>query len=167
MTVGVLKAAVDKAQEYLSSDTLPPHWDRDVLFGMNISEVDSDVSDSDVSYSIFIVFCFFYIDSAQTRYINPCTECFLGELARLNVATLITSLSALGLNHHCQADSALQAQHSNQYTTLCVAITFFMMILLEQCSSEIFCKQRYILHLFSFEFYQLQHFVKFVIWYLG
>ena len=48
-TLGTLKAAVDKAMEYLNTDALPPHWDRDLLFGVDISEQDSDGTESDVS----------------------------------------------------------------------------------------------------------------------
>ncbi|KAA0199218.1 hypothetical protein HAZT_HAZT000693 [Hyalella azteca] len=49
VTLGSLKAAVDKAMEYLNTDVLPPHWDRDVLFGMDISEQDTDGTESDES----------------------------------------------------------------------------------------------------------------------
>lgn len=48
-TLGSLKAAVDKAMEYLTTDVLPPHWDRDLLFGMDVSEQDTDGTESDVS----------------------------------------------------------------------------------------------------------------------
>lgn len=53
VTLGSLKAAVDKAMEYLNTDVLPPHWDRNVLFGMDISEQDTDATESDVSSRIF------------------------------------------------------------------------------------------------------------------
>ncbi|GAB0088204.1 uncharacterized protein DMENIID0001_025950 [Sergentomyia squamirostris] len=45
--------AIQAALEYLDSDTLPPHWDRDVLFGLSASssdyeqEFDSDSSDDE------------------------------------------------------------------------------------------------------------------------
>ncbi|XP_066993886.2 microtubule-associated protein futsch isoform X2 [Anabrus simplex] len=37
-----LKAAVEKALLYLDRDELPPHWDRDLLFGMNDASCHSD-----------------------------------------------------------------------------------------------------------------------------
>ena len=45
------KIAVEKALLFMTHDELPPHWDRDQLFGMDVSEDDSDRdgSDSDVS----------------------------------------------------------------------------------------------------------------------
>ncbi|CAG0920584.1 unnamed protein product [Notodromas monacha] len=43
-----LKAAVEKALLYLDKDELPPHWDRDVLFGKDMIS-DRDSSNSDVS----------------------------------------------------------------------------------------------------------------------
>ena len=48
VTLGSLRTAVDKAMEYLTTDILPPHWDRDLLFGMDISEQDTDATESDV-----------------------------------------------------------------------------------------------------------------------
>lgn len=46
-----LKIAVEKALLFMTNDELPPHWDRDLLFGMDVSDDDSDRegSDSDVS----------------------------------------------------------------------------------------------------------------------
>lgn len=46
-----LKIAVEKALLFMTRDELPPHWDRDLLFGMDVSDDDSDRdgSDSDVS----------------------------------------------------------------------------------------------------------------------
>jgi Ras-related protein Rab-1A len=44
-----LKAAVEKAFSYLDKDELPPHWDRDVLFGRDMVS-DRDSSDEDVSF---------------------------------------------------------------------------------------------------------------------
>lgn len=46
-------SAVQAALEYLDNDTLPPHWDRDTLFGLSVSsseyeqELDSDSSDDE------------------------------------------------------------------------------------------------------------------------
>lgn len=37
-----LKAAVEKALQYLDRDELPPHWDRDLLFGLDESSGNSD-----------------------------------------------------------------------------------------------------------------------------
>ena len=46
---------------------------------------------------------------------------FLGKLASINVVTPLTTLRVLGSNYYCWADSALQGQRSNQYTTkLCM-----------------------------------------------
>ncbi|XP_059485195.1 AT-rich interactive domain-containing protein 4A isoform X2 [Neocloeon triangulifer] len=43
-----LKAAVDKAVLFLDKDELPPHWDRDLLFGLEeSSDSDTDGSDSE------------------------------------------------------------------------------------------------------------------------
>lgn len=39
--------AVDKALQYLDKDELPPHWDRDVIFGL---EEVSTASDSDAAF---------------------------------------------------------------------------------------------------------------------
>lgn len=46
-----LKLAVEKALLFLDKDELPPHWDRDLLFGLVDTDVedDSDQLDSDVS----------------------------------------------------------------------------------------------------------------------
>lgn len=43
--------AVEKALLFLDRDELPPHWDRELLFGLNeLSDSDSDAAfDSDVS----------------------------------------------------------------------------------------------------------------------
>lgn len=51
MSQSALKIAVEKALLFMTHDELPPHWDRDLLFGMDVSEDDSDRdgSDSDVS----------------------------------------------------------------------------------------------------------------------
>ena len=37
-----LRTAVEKALLYLDRDELPPHWDRDLLFGMDESSGNSD-----------------------------------------------------------------------------------------------------------------------------
>lgn len=44
-------SAVEKALLFLDRDELPPHWDRELLFGLNeLSDSDSDAAfDSDVS----------------------------------------------------------------------------------------------------------------------
>lgn len=44
--------AVEKALTYLDKDELPPHWDRDLLFGLCDSDINTDSEDnldSDVS----------------------------------------------------------------------------------------------------------------------
>lgn len=48
--VFVIYLAVEKAILYLDKDELPPHWDRDLLFGLdkNCVTTDSEVYDSDV-----------------------------------------------------------------------------------------------------------------------
>jgi RBB1NT (NUC162) domain len=48
-----LRSAVEKAVLFLDSDELPPHWDRDLLFGLQeSSDSDSnDGSDSEVRYT--------------------------------------------------------------------------------------------------------------------
>lgn len=43
--------------EYLTTDVLPPHWDRDLLFGMDISEQDTDGSDSEVGQVVGVCVC--------------------------------------------------------------------------------------------------------------
>ncbi|KAK7074649.1 DNA- binding [Halocaridina rubra] len=42
-----LKTAVEKALQFMTNDELPPHWDRDLLFGMDVSDDDSDRDGSD------------------------------------------------------------------------------------------------------------------------
>lgn len=42
-----LKMAVEKAISFLDKDDLPPHWDREVLFGMADFTSESDGSDTD------------------------------------------------------------------------------------------------------------------------
>jgi len=42
---------VDKALSYLEKNDLPPHWDRETLFGSITSNSDGQLSDSDVSLS--------------------------------------------------------------------------------------------------------------------
>ncbi|KAK8753345.1 hypothetical protein OTU49_003980, partial [Cherax quadricarinatus] len=42
-----LKIAVEKALLFMTNDELPPHWDRDLLFGMDVSDDDSDRDGSD------------------------------------------------------------------------------------------------------------------------
>lgn len=45
----LIRLAVDKAVSYLEKDELPPHWDRDALFGSNgMGDDDDDDSDSEV-----------------------------------------------------------------------------------------------------------------------
>jgi hypothetical protein len=48
-----LRSAVEKAVLFLDSDELPPHWDRDLLFGLQeSSDSDSnDGSDSEVRHT--------------------------------------------------------------------------------------------------------------------
>jgi Ras-related protein Rab-1A len=48
-----LRSAVEKAVLFLDSDELPPHWDRDLLFGLQeSSDSDSnDGSESEVRYT--------------------------------------------------------------------------------------------------------------------
>jgi len=43
--------AVEKALLFLDKDELPPHWDRDLLFGVdkNYIAADSEIFDNDVS----------------------------------------------------------------------------------------------------------------------
>ena len=41
-----LRSAIDKAVMYLTTDTLPPHWDRDLLFG----EHETDESEVSIFY---------------------------------------------------------------------------------------------------------------------
>ncbi|XP_034238691.1 AT-rich interactive domain-containing protein 4B [Thrips palmi] len=43
----ILKSAVDKALQYLDKDELPPHWDRELLFGLDDA---STASDSDAAF---------------------------------------------------------------------------------------------------------------------
>lgn len=45
--IPTLKMAVEKAISFLDKDDLPPHWDRDVLFGMTDYTSESDGSDTD------------------------------------------------------------------------------------------------------------------------
>lgn len=57
-----LKVAVEKALLFLEKNELPPHWDRDSLFGNSVSSGNSDTDgelDSDVS-SIIYIFSFYY-----------------------------------------------------------------------------------------------------------
>ena len=52
-----LLSAVEKALHFIDKDELPPHWDRELLFGLLESDINSDSDDgldSDVIYSIFI-----------------------------------------------------------------------------------------------------------------
>jgi Ras-related protein Rab-1A len=56
-----LKVAVEKALLFLEKNELPPHWDRDSLFGHSVSSGNSDSDgelDSDVKF--FYLFCFFF-----------------------------------------------------------------------------------------------------------
>lgn len=57
-----LKIAVEKALLFMTHDELPPHWDRDLLFGMDVSDDDSDRdgSDSDVSVNADHLFNLIY-----------------------------------------------------------------------------------------------------------
>lgn len=48
---GTLKTAVEKALQYVERDELPPHWDRDVLFGVDNSSND-DNSDQDTESDV-------------------------------------------------------------------------------------------------------------------
>lgn len=51
--------AVEKAISYLDKDELPPHWDRDVLFGTaDLIVSDDQLSDSEVT--IYFVLFFRY-----------------------------------------------------------------------------------------------------------
>lgn len=48
----IIYLAVEKAVLYLDKDELPPHWDRDLLFGVDKNCITTDsegVNDSDVS----------------------------------------------------------------------------------------------------------------------
>ena len=54
MEHSALKVAVEKALLFLEKNELPPHWDRDSLFGNAVSSGNSDSDadlDSDVSLS--------------------------------------------------------------------------------------------------------------------
>lgn len=52
-----LKVAVEKALLFMDKNELPPHWDRDSLFGNTISSTQSDSNgepDTDVSLQTHI-----------------------------------------------------------------------------------------------------------------
>lgn len=49
-----LAEAVDKAINYLDNAELPQHWDKDVLFGLHLGDLDSDENYTDVSYILHI-----------------------------------------------------------------------------------------------------------------
>lgn len=57
-----LKVAVEKALLFLEKNELPPHWDRDSLFGHSVSSGNSDSDgelDSDVRcFFLVIIYCF-------------------------------------------------------------------------------------------------------------
>ena len=74
-----LKIAVDKALLFMTHDELPPHWDRDLLFGMDVSEDDSDRdgSDSDVSVILFHEVCEVKGKAAQESVNNETSSVFL------------------------------------------------------------------------------------------
>lgn len=53
-----LKVAVEKALLFLEKNELPPHWDRDSLFGNSVSSENTDTDadlDSDVSFVKFSI----------------------------------------------------------------------------------------------------------------
>jgi len=55
-----LKVAVEKALLFLEKNELPPHWDRDSLFGHSVSSGNSDYDgelDSDVRFA-YLYSCF-------------------------------------------------------------------------------------------------------------
>lgn len=57
-----LKVAVEKALLFLEKNELPPHWDRDSLFGHSVSSGNSDSDgelDSDVRFFDLFLCCFF------------------------------------------------------------------------------------------------------------
>lgn len=57
-----LKVAVEKALLFLEKNELPPHWDRDSLFGHSVSSGNSDYDgelDSDVRLYRFLISFFF------------------------------------------------------------------------------------------------------------
>lgn len=60
-----LKVAVEKALLFLEKNELPPHWDRDSLFGHSVSSGNSDSDgelDSDVrSFLLRFIFLFLFI----------------------------------------------------------------------------------------------------------
>lgn len=78
MENSTLKVAVEKALLFLEKNELPPHWDRDSLFGHSVSSGNSDSDaelDSDVRFYIYLYFSFllaffyeniFYFSRVQT-----------------------------------------------------------------------------------------------------
>lgn len=54
-----LKVAVEKALLFLEKNELPPHWDRDSLFGHSVSSGNSDYDgelDSDVRFLLVLLY---------------------------------------------------------------------------------------------------------------
>lgn len=57
-----LKVAVEKALQFLEKNELPPHWDRDSLFGNSVSSENSD-SDGDLDSDVSFMQFFLYIEN--------------------------------------------------------------------------------------------------------
>lgn len=56
---------MEKALLFLEKNELPPHWDRDSLFGHSVSSGNSDYDgelDSDVRFLVFCTLLFFFFD---------------------------------------------------------------------------------------------------------
>ena len=70
-----LKVAVDKALEFLNSGLLPPHWDRDILLGHDVSEAASDKSSlSNVCYFLLYEYYIYLLVADKVTYYNSHVE---------------------------------------------------------------------------------------------
>lgn len=62
-----LKVAVEKALLFLEKNELPPHWDRDSLFGHSVSSGNSD-SDGELDSDVSPLFASFIINERILLY---------------------------------------------------------------------------------------------------
>lgn len=62
-----LKVAVEKALLFLEKNELPPHWDRDSLFGHSVSSGNSD-SDGELDSDVGPLFASFIINERILLY---------------------------------------------------------------------------------------------------
>ena len=96
-----LKVAVEKALLFLEKNELPPHWDRDSLFGHSVSSGNSDYDgelDSDVRFLLIYVFVYVFIYVFLLYYVMTIERNIKYDFSRVQTTNRVKKKIILWLN---------------------------------------------------------------------